>query len=519
MLSPLTPSQPHRIYRHSAAGAEKGVSAETLGVADQVTLSSAPQSSAVEDLTELLRSSLGPIPSARFYIFGATGDLVSKRSVRDALVELAETDRLNPEQHALIMMGSKPSSGAAYLERFRQGDADSKPIREAGFEKFRALTSLQEEGASVLGVNLTRPEDFQQIQHDVGSENAVFLAAVPPKAYKPLLDNLKSSGLSQSPENGAFRRILLEKPFGANSTEARELAEVVERDFEPGQVLLIDHFLGYPGMSHMLQFKARPEVDEALRSQYVERVEVKLLETIKSNDRPYFRDTGILKDMTQNHAMQILSSLAMDLPTNITSEQLRLQRQRAAEAVEIVPETVVRGQFSGFNDPLQGAPEGAPPSEAETLVAFDLKVGLPRWEGVRFHLINAKGVEQKRSGVDVHLRALPPALAERLGLRADQPATMKFTVNGKAGIEVVTAEKTVSVPLDPQIPNQAAYAGLLASAAQGESAFFATPAEAVAGWRVSDAVEAAWAEKPVVYYTAGTAHDQIGNPSGGNTDF
>lgn len=514
MLSPLTPFQPNRVYRQLSPGADRAAAGEATEAADQaadqVALSGRSERPVVEDLTELLRRSVGPIPSAHFCIFGATGDLVSKRSVRDALVELAEGDRLVPGQHALILMGSKPSSGAAYLERFRQGDADSKPISESGFEKFRALTSLQEEGSTVLGVNLTRSEDFQQIQADVGSKNAVFLAAVPPKAYKPLLENLKSSGLSESPENGAFRRILLEKPFGQDSAAARELAETVQRDFEPGQVLLIDHFLGYPGMSHMLQFKAHPEVDEALQSQHVERVEVKLLETIKSNDRPYFRDTGILKDMTQNHAMQILSTLAMDLPSRVTSEQLRLQRQRAAEAVEVLPETVVRGQFSGFNDPLQGAPEGSSPSQAETFVAFDLKVGLPRWEGVNFHLINAKGVEQKRSGVDVHLRSLPKALAERLGVRADQSATMRFTVNGKAGIEVVTPEKTVAIPLDPQIPNQAAYSGLLASAAQGESAFFATPGEAVAGWRVSDAVEAAWSERPMVYYTAGTPHDQVG---------
>ncbi|MBT9585119.1 hypothetical protein IV102_17380 [bacterium] len=462
------------------------------------------------NLIDVLTSSMNSIPSARFYVFGATGDLVSKRAVRDSLVHLAEEGRLNPEQHTLVLMGSKPSSGAAYLDKFRQGDADSKPISQTGFDKFKALTVLQEPDASLLGVNLSKPEDFQSLKQDVGHQDAVFMGAVPPKSYKALLENMKASGLSEPGYPGGFRRIVLEKPFGEDSQASRELAQIVERDFQPGQVLLIDHFLGYPGMLQMLQFRASPEVDEALNSKYVERVEVKLLETIRSNDRPYFRDTGILKDMVQNHAMQILSTLAMDIPTAISGDNLRQSRESLVKSVEVDKGSVVRGQFEGFNDPAQGAPVGAPASQAETYVSFDLKVKAPRWEGVAFHLVNAKGVEQKRSGADVHLRSLPQALATRLGVEADQSAVMRFTINGKPKIEVEVAGQTLSIPLDPRIVDQPAYSNLLPNAILGETALFATPGEAEAGWRVADEVEAAWQGKPMVSYKPGTAANQVG---------
>jgi glucose-6-phosphate 1-dehydrogenase len=463
-----------------------------------------------EDLVQLLTRSMNAIPSARFYVFGATGDLVSKRAVRESLVHLAEQGRLNPEQHTLVLMGSKPSSGAAYLERFRTGDADSKKISQEGFEKFKALTVLQDPEANLMGVNLSKIEDFQQLKQDVGQQDAVFLGAVPPKAYPSLLQNIKASGLSEPGTPGGFRRIVLEKPFGENSQAANQLAEIVERDFQPGQVLLIDHFLGYPGMLHLLQFRAAPEVDEALTSRYVERVEVKLLETIKSNDRPYFRDTGILKDMVQNHAMQILSTLAMDIPTTISGDSLRRSRESLVQSVQVEPGTVVRGQFEGFNDPAQGAPADAPPSQAETFVSFDMKVNTPRWEGVAFHLVNAKGVDQKRSGADVHLRSLPEALAARLGLEANQSAILRFTINGQPKIEVEVAGGAVSVPLDSRIVDQPAYSNLLPNAILGETALFATPAEAQAGWRVADEVEAAWQGQPMVSYQVGTPSNQVG---------
>jgi glucose-6-phosphate 1-dehydrogenase len=462
-------------------------------------------------LLDILTSSSKPIPSGRFYIFGATGDLVSKRAVRDSLVQMAEAGRLNPEQHPLILMGSKPYPAAGYLEKFKKGDADSKPITEKGFQAFKELAHLTDEQATLMGVNLSNLSDFDQLKKDAGDVDAVFFGAVAPKFYKPLLENLKESGLSESNNPEGFRRVLLEKPFGADSSQAKELAEIAARDFKPGQVLLIDHFLGYPGMLQMIHAKSSPELDEALQAKYVENVDIKLLETIKSNDRPYFRETGLLKDMVQNHAMQILSSFAMDLPTAISGQQLRQAREKVIESVEIDKASVQRGQFVGFNDPAQGAPVDAAPSQAETLVAFDLKVHTPRWEGVQFHIVNAKAVDHKRSGVDVHLRSLPQALADKLGVAADQPAVIAMTVNGKPKMEVQFPQSgtKVDLPTESSISDQPAYSNLIANAFQGESALFATPKEALGGWKVADEVEAAWQGKPIISYAPGSSLDQI----------
>lgn len=462
------------------------------------------QSSEPKGLVDILTASSKPIPKAHFNIFGATGDLVSRHAVREALVHLAENGRLTHENQPVTLMSSRPMPVQDYLVKFKAGDAESKPISEKGFEAFKTLTGLDHAEGNLLAVNLAKPETLAPLQQAADHQSAVFWGAVAPKFYDEMLTNSQAAGLAQA-EPGTFRRFVLEKPFGSTSSEAQQLAQL-EKQFQPGQILLVDHFMGYPGMLNMISLRSNGLVDEALNSKYVESVDVMMLEKVKSNDRPYFRDTGILKDMVQNHGMQIFSNFAMEVPQEVDGDKLRAARENVVGAVKVDPQSVRFGQFEGFNDPALGSPVDAAPSQAETLVKFDFKVDVPRWQGVQFHMINAKGTNQKRSGVDVHLRQLPEKLAEQLGASPYQKAILHITVNGdsKVQIELPQEKRTVDVAFDQRIADQPAYSTLISNAIQGETALFVSPQEAISGWKVADEVEKARNLHPGSSYTVGT---------------
>ncbi|MFN8606474.1 MAG: hypothetical protein U0931_03015 [Vulcanimicrobiota bacterium] len=459
---------------------------------------------------ELLVGSTRPFPSCHFYVFGATGDLVSKRAVRDAMVQLAESHTLSGDKDPFVLLGQADMPAAAYLSAFRTGDSESKPISEEGFEAFKKLSRLDQPGAKVIGVSVKDAADYKKLAPELGNDNAVFYGALPPKLYGVLMDNLRLSGLANQPAGG-YRRILLEKPFGNDSNEARALNEKLVHDFKPGQVLLVDHFLAYPGMTNMLSFRTDPMVDEALNSKYVDKFEVRVLESIKSNDRPYFRDTGLVKDMVQNHAIQVFSTMACELPTEKTGDALRAQREQVIKNIVVDEKSARFGQFEGFNDPAQGSPPGASPSKAETYVSFRFKVNSPRWQEVPFRLVNAKGVDHKRSGVDISLRALPAKLAAHWGVPASEPAVIHTTMNpvAKIWVDFPTSKKSIEIPYDSHVPDRPPYATLFCQAIRGETAIFATPAESLAAWRVADQLTGLMQQRPLISYKAGISIEQI----------
>ena len=473
-------------------------------------IAQAPTTEVKNPWVELLVGSTRPFPTCHFYVFGATGDLVSKRAVREAMVQLAETHTLDGSKDPFVLLGQHTEPAGPYLAGFRTGDAESKPITQEGFEAFKKLSRLDRPEAQIIGISVKDAPDYKKLAPELGNDNAIFYGALPPKLYGVFMDNLRLSGLSEQP-NGRFRRILLEKPFGNESSEARALNEKLAHDFKPGQVLLVDHFLAYPGMTNMLSFRSDPLVDEALNAQYVEKFDVKVLESIKSNDRPYFRDTGLVKDMVQNHAIQVFSTMACDLPREENGDAIRAQREQVIKNIEVDEASCRRGQFEGFNDPAQGSPPGAAPSQAETYVSFRFKVKSDRWGQVPFRLVNAKGVDHKRSGVDIYLRALPEKLASRWGVPATEPAVIHTTMNpiARIWVDFPTSRKSLEIPYDTRVPDRPPYATLFCQAIRGETAIFATPAESLAAWRVADQLTTVLQRRPLISYRAGVSIDQI----------
>jgi glucose-6-phosphate 1-dehydrogenase len=491
------------------------VQAPEVQVRPQATLPSAPagpvdsfQHAENPTLVPLLHGSDKAVPAASVVVFGATGDLVSKRAVRDALADLSNRDVLNAKSDPIVLVSGKAETDGEYAASFKTGDSESKPISDAAFAKFKTAAGLDDPNAPLQVVDVNKPSDYSSLKAETDGKDALFYGALPPKLYGNFLKNLKDSGLTDETD-GVHKRVILEKPLGTDSADAKKIEDEIHKDYKSDQVLLVDHFLGYPGSLNVLSLRSNPLIDEALNSKYVDHFDVKLQEQIKSNDRPYFRETGIVKDMVQNHAMQVLAEMAMEPPTDFQGQGLRQARADLLDHVKIDDSSVRRGQFDGFNDVAGGAPQGAGPTNAETYVNFNFKVDDARWQGVPFSMTVAKGVSQSRFGVDVHLHSLPQNLADKLGVPTDTPATLGVTVNGTPKVEVELkgqAPRTVELPIDPNVNVQPPYSRLISDALKGDQALFVDPHEAVKGWEIADEVAHNWGDDAhILHYKPGTS--------------
>ena len=290
-------------------------------------------------------------------------------------------------------------------------------------------------------------------------------------------------------EQNKSNRIILDKPFGTDAKDARELnAKIDELGISRAQILLVDHFLAYPGMRQLLATRHDPVVDAALNHRFVKKVDVVMEERILSNDRKYFRETGIVEDMMQNHGMQLLATAVMSLPHN--GREYRQARREVIESVQLRPESFRKAQFEGFNEVSSGAPAGAEPSSAETYAHFKFDLDQTRWQGVDFSMTAVKGATQKRFGVDFQMKELPPELAQKFGLPPQTTGVLQFDVRPEAAIRFISEGGTV-VELEgtPGLNDKPPYSRLLADAMKNEEGLFVEPAESLAAWKVVEELQ------------------------------
>jgi glucose-6-phosphate 1-dehydrogenase len=460
----------------------------------------------MDGLDEILSGGQEPVPEKGLLVLGATGDMVSKRESRDALTYLAAHGTLTHAKNPVVLAGADDISVADYVKQFRTGDSMSTKLSGPDLDAFEKLAGLESHTGTLKGFNVTDAQAYPGLRERLPKPVSVLYAALPPKLYEPVLTNLRVAGLLEG--SPRIESVVLEKPFGTDLKSAQALDELMKTKHELGQVLLIDHFLAYPGTLGMLAMRAWPECDEALSARYVESFEVRLTEIIKSNDRPYFRETGCVVDMVQSHGVLLLATLALDLPASLAGEELQKCRLSVLQGLRLKAGSARWGQFDGFNDASQGAPQGAKPSQAETYVAFDFSIDTDRWRGVPFRLLNGKGVHADFFGLNLQFRSLPKALAGKLGLQKDQPAHLEINAR-KAKITWTQGDKNVPVELDPRVVKRPPHALLLPDALQCQHGLFVSPEEALRSWEFIEELQAELRPKPLLHYAVGTEIDAI----------
>ena len=359
-----------------------------------------------------------PAPPATLVIFGAHGDL-TKRLLMPALYNLAGAGLLD-DGFRIVGVDRVESDAAkwqgeltAAMSEFTHDPTAEFYVPEIDQKAWGWVT----ERLSYVQADFTKPDDMARLAGEVGG-NAVFYLAVAARFFGDVVEQLGHAKLLQETE-GAFRRVVIEKPYGADLDSARKLNARVLAQADEHQVFRIDHFLGKETVQNIMALRFANGIFEPLwHRDHIEYVEITAAETIGVEQRgAFYEPTGALRDMVPNHLFQLLSMVAMEPPNSFEAEAVRNEKAKLLQAIHPVdPEDVVRGQYSAGS--VQGRqvagyrdePGVAKDSHTETYVALKLHIENWRWAGVPFYLRTGKRLGGRQTEVVVHFRRAPHAL-------------------------------------------------------------------------------------------------------------
>jgi glucose-6-phosphate 1-dehydrogenase len=369
----------------------------------------------------------GPISPATIVIFGGAGDL-ARRKLLPALYNLYVDDLL-PARFAVVGVGRKPLGDADYrefarggIEEFSRRGLDDTAWQAFGAHLFFAGGDIDDPGSMArLGSKLDTIEHEHQIPG-----NRIYYLAVPPALFAPTVQQLARARFVARGNAEPFARLIVEKPIGHDLASAAAINDAIAEVFDESQIFRIDHYLGKETVQNLLVMRFANSIFEPLFNQkYIDHVQITVAESEGVGTRAGYYDTaGALRDMVQNHLLQLLTLVAMEPPHSLDPDVIRDAKLEVLESLRpidrgAVAQHVVRAQYAeGFEagTPVAGylAEDGvARGSRTETFVALQVFIDNWRWAGVPFFLRTGKRMPKRASEISVHLRAVPPILFNR----------------------------------------------------------------------------------------------------------
>jgi glucose-6-phosphate 1-dehydrogenase len=441
--------------------------------------------------------------------FGGTGDL-TWRKLMPALFQAFRHGKL-PADGRILAVARDDRSDEEYRHFIRERFVDVESSKRPSEEEFARFASL----LHYRRMDLSRPEDYAGLKGWIaerGADTVVMYLATSPHLFPVICEQLGAAGL-----NGPQVRVVLEKPLGHDLASAQEINRVVRSVFAERQAFRIDHYLGKPSVQNLMALRFANALFEPLwRRESIANIQITLAEAIGVGTRGDFYDrTGALRDMVQNHALQLLTMIAMEPPSTNDADAIRDEKLKVLKSLrpftpDSVKRDVLRGQYKAGTVDGQAVPgyldevKVPPGSSCETFVALRTEVQNWRWAGVPFYLRTGKRLAARDAQIVVNFRPVPhpifpgAAQANKLVIKLQPEDGLELHLMAAKGSGTSDALSPVSLDLDfdKAFPSErvGAYERLLLDAIAGRLNLFVRSDEQEQAWRWVEPILDAWAQ-------------------------
>jgi glucose-6-phosphate 1-dehydrogenase len=472
-----------------------------------------------------------PVPPTTLVIFGATGDL-ARRKLLPALYNLAHEGAL-PERFNLIGVSRRDlpddefrNQAREAIQEFSRRPPDSQ-VLDGLLARMQYLGNPFDHVAGFAQIG----EAMDALDEEADLRlNRVYYLSTAPEYFPVITEAIKENGLHRAEETDV--RVVIEKPFGTDLASARQLQEVVHSVFRERQVFRIDHYLGKETVQNVMAFRfANYMFEPVWNRNYIDHIQITAAEDIGIGSRAgYYDSSGALRDLVQNHMLQLLTLVCMEPPASFEANKVRDEKVKVLQAIEPptpdeVEQMTVRGRYTagmvgGAEAPGYLEEEGVPAdSKTETYAALRLEVHNWRWAGVPIVLRTGKRLARKVTEIAVQLKPVPHMAFQSKGSVGVQPNQLILTVQPNEGVSLSLGAKIpgASMRIRPvnmeflygtsfmsQSPE--AYERLILDAMRGDATLFTRNDEVDAQWSIIDPILQAWSEgrPPMAEYEAGT---------------
>ncbi|KAA3658744.1 MAG: glucose-6-phosphate dehydrogenase [Chloroflexi bacterium] len=448
-------------------------------------------------------------------IFGASGDL-TRRKLVPALFNSFTKGRM-PDKFNIVGFARRPWDHAAFkallLEGLHEFAADLFDAEM--WEKFCGRIHY------VQG-NLTTSEDFATLNDylisiESGLANRLYYLAIAPRFFVPVVEHLGTNNMVN--EDYGWRRIVIEKPFGRDLASAQMLNKAIHQTFPEHQIYRIDHYLGKETAQNILYFRFANTIFEPVWNRnYIDNVQISVTESVDVGHRAgYYDNAGVMRDMFQNHLMQLLSLVAMEPPASFAANAVRNEKAKLFNSIRPIDlSETIRAQYEGYLDA-----EGVQPnSQTPTYAALTLHVDNWRWQGVPFYMRSGKALAGKNSEIIIEFKRPPHLMFEDLNEEDMIPNILSMCIQPDEGIHLKLEAKVPDSHLTEDVDMEFhyrssfkgnslpdAYERLLLDAIRGDASLFTRSDGIEAAWRLVDPVINGWENDegapPIVNYKTG----------------
>ncbi|NBQ65493.1 MAG: glucose-6-phosphate dehydrogenase [Verrucomicrobia bacterium] len=457
------------------------------------------------------------LPPFVMVIFGASGDLTSRKLV-PALFGLHHEGIL-PKDYSIIGFARRPKKDEEFRKEMKEGiDKFSRlrPIQTPEWDKFTPRLTYHQGNFDEPAAYASLKKTLDELAKTRGLTQHIFYLATAPDYFATVVKHLAEAGLVRP---GLPARVVVEKPFGNDLKSARQLVDDLQSCLDESNLFRIDHYLGKETVQNLLYFRFANSIWEPIwNSNLIDNVQITVAEQEGVGTRGAFYDeVGAMRDMVQNHMMQLLAITAMEPPANLSSESIRDEKVKVLRSIptpkpEIIPASTVRAQYEGYRQTDRVSPK----STTETYAAMKLQIDNWRWSGVPFYLRTGKALTTRASEIVIVFRRPPATLfraefgdllhrnAMHIRLQPNEGVHLCFNAKkpGKSSVQPVDMEFCYTTEFGSYSPE--AYERLLGDAIFGDSTLFTRADEVLEAWRLVDSIREGWQDTTMALYRQGS---------------